>query len=127
MSNTTVVTDPSRKMKSAAKTEGASSIRRVYVASLAKEGITGLVAAGMYKGTRTDEGKFGPETYVLVTGIDGTNYEVKAAGNLLSQLSFKEVSTDQYIEIKYNGKKAATKGKLKGKELHNFFIDVENE
>lgn len=121
-SNSAVVTDPSRKMKSSSES---SNKRRIFPATLAKNGVTGLIAAGIYQGTRTETGKYGEETFVLIEGLDGSSYEIKNAGNLLARLT--DIGTDKYVEVNYNGKKESTKGKYAGKALHNFFVNSEVE
>lgn len=91
----------------------------VRPAELAKNGITGVVAEGIYEGTI--ENKFDankPDFKVRAENGDLTI--LNSAGSLASQLS--QTAVGEYVQIIYKGMTTMTKGKMAGKQSHSFVV-----
>ncbi len=99
----------------------------VKAKELAANGTTGVVAEGIYEGTKSKPAgvskagkKYGPSTEYRIRGADDTLYilnETKAIKEQLSQLSAED---NAKVRVVYNGK-VATKG---GNDYHDFEIFV---
>lgn len=93
----------------------------VRPSKLAAEGITGVVAQGIYEGAipnQFDEGK----NDFKVRADNGDLVILNSTGSLASQMA--RVEAGSYVRISYLGKKAMTKGKMAGKEAHSFIVEV---
>lgn len=91
----------------------------VRASQLAKDGITGIVAQGIYEGTvpnRFDAAK--PD--FKVRGDAGNLIILNNAGSLASQLA--RVALGSYVQINYKGMQAMTTGKMAGKKAHSFIV-----
>lgn len=93
----------------------------VRPSKLAKEGITGIVAEGIYMGTQ--QNPFDADQLDFRIEGDETDYVINSAGSLTSQLG--KVETGSYVQIQYMGKQKAKSGKAEGKMVHNFQVLVE--
>ena len=99
----------------------------VRAKDLAANGTTGVVAEGIYEGTKSKPAgiaasgkKYGPSTEYRIRGADDTLYilnETKAIKDQLSQLTAED---NAKVRVIYNGK-VATKG---GQDYHDFEIFV---
>jgi hypothetical protein len=104
----------------AANTDG-KPLTIVRPSKLAKDGITGIVAEGLYLGTQTNP--FDAEQVDFKVEGEDTLFIINSAGSLTSQLG--KVETGSYVQIQYMGKQKAKSGKAAGKMVHNFQVLVE--
>lgn len=91
---------------------------------LNKEGRTGIIAQGIYRGSQEVEGKYGTQLNHQIEGMNGKKMVINGAGNLQAQLSFKKVSEGTPVQITYNGKIPMKDGPRKGTEAHNFTVET---
>lgn len=100
---------------------GAGSIRFVRPKALADDGTTGVVAEGIYEGTVPNT--FEPTRNDFKVREEGGDLVILNATGSLSQQMGK-VAQGSYVRISYSGMKKLTQGKLKGKSVHNFLVEV---
>ena len=93
-----------------------SGIRFINPKKLNDDGITGVVAKGIFDGRRPNS-ITGKEDFA-VREADGTLAVINNNGNLSTQMERVEVGMD--IAVLYNGMVAIKTGKYKGKNSHNF-------
>lgn len=91
----------------------------VRPAKLAEEGITGVVAEGIYEGTIENKFDANKPDY-KVRAENGDLTILNSAGSLASQLSRTNVG--EYVQIIYKGMVEMTKGKMAGKKSHSFVV-----
>jgi hypothetical protein len=106
-----------RKMKSATGMEGAG------VTFIRPSKLTGpqagLIEEAVYTGSTPNNFDEDKSDYAFEKE-DGSKVVLNGAGNLGYQMSKVQVGT--ICTINYNGKQKITKGKLAGKESHNFEV-----
>ena len=106
-----------------------SSVKFVRASALAEEGVTGVVALGTYQGTVANNIE-PTKLDFKVMEADGTLVVINTAGNLTSRMTqaIEELGLEigQGLKIIYNGKLEAKKGRLKGKFLHSFDVEIES-
>lgn len=91
----------------------------VRFSELAKNGVTGLVASGIYEGSLPN--RFDAEKLDFkIRSANGDLTIVNAAGSLQSQMA--KVPTGTYVEIEYFGKVTMEEGKFKGKQTHKIIV-----
>lgn len=89
---------------------------------LADDGIRGVVAEGIYEGTQPNTFEPTRNDFKVVSEDGALTTILNANGSLNSQMA--KVEAGSYVRISYNGMKKVTKGKLKGKEVHDFTVEV---
>lgn len=86
---------------------------------LAEEGVTGLVAEGIYEGAV--ENKFNPDKKDFkIRGADNTLYIINETAGLKRGMA--DVTVGDLVQIHYEGKSEIKSGKSKGKSFHNFSV-----
>lgn len=128
-SNETTAATAARKFlsvngKDLGSSETAGDLTFVRASKLAADGITGVVAEGIYEGgvpSRFDEEKMDYK----IRKDNGDLIIVNNAGSLASQMA--KVETGSYVQITYLGQDAITEGKFKGKLAHRFVVGVAAE
>jgi len=96
-------------------------LRFIRPSKLAAEGVTGVVAQGIYEGAipnQFDEGK----NDFKVREDNGDLLILNSTGSLASQMARVEVGS--YVRITYLGKQTMTKGKMAGKQSHGFVVEI---
>lgn len=111
-----------RTMKPVLSTDS-KGLTFVRPSQLAKDGVTGVVASGIYLGKV--ENKFDADKSDYKVDGEDSLYILNAAGSLDKQMSM--ITEGQYIEVHYNGKQEIATGKLAGKSVHNFQVLVEQD
>ncbi len=109
-----------REFKPVIQNEG-GNLKFISAKKLFDDGITGIVAEGTFEAAlenRFEETKF---DYKIVTD-DGETLILNSAGSLNYQMD--KVAIGSYVRISYNGKSEIKSGKMKGKEAHNFLVEV---
>jgi hypothetical protein len=101
---------------------GKGSITFIRPKQLAEEGTTGVVAEGIYEGTQPNSFEPTRNDY-KVRDEAGNLIILNATGSLNQQMA--KVATGSYVRVSYSGMKKLTQGKLKGKSVHNFLVEVE--
>lgn len=104
--------------------ETAGELTFVRASKLAAEGITGVVAEGIYEGgvpSRFDETKMD----FKIRKDNGDLIIVNNTGSLAAQMA--KVETGSYVQITYLGQEAATQGKYKGKLMHRYVVGISSE
>jgi hypothetical protein len=91
---------------------------------LAKEGVTGEVALGIYEGAKPNKFNEDKSDY-FIRAENGDLTIINSTGSLARQMA--KVAVGQLVRIVYNGMKIATKGKLQGKGLHSFTVETAND
>lgn len=104
-----------------ANTSGKGSISFVRAKALAEEGITGVVAEGIYEGTVPNTFEPTRNDY-KVRDEAGNLIILNSTGSLSQQMG--KVAQGAYVRVSYSGMKKLTQGKLKGKSVHNFLVEV---
>lgn len=102
----------------------AGELTFVRASKLAAEGITGVVAEGIYEGgvpSRFDETKMD----FKIRKDNGDLTIVNNCGSLASQMA--KVEAGSYVQITYLGQRAIETGKMKGKLAHSFIVGVAAE
>ena len=89
---------------------------------LAENGITGVVAQGIFTGTTPNNFDESKNDYKVQLD-DGTVAILNSTGSLRNQL--EKVATGSYVRINYNGMEAIKTGKMAGKPAHSFLVEVE--
>lgn len=117
MSNTATAAT-GRKMKSVNGLEGAG-IEFIRPSKL--EGPCMLITEALYLGSTPNSFNEEKSDYKFETE-DGKTIVLNGAGNLGYQM--EKVALNSIVSVEYKGKQAITKGKLKGKESHNFNVLV---
>jgi len=108
--------------KFVAREEEKSDVTFISPGKLAKEGRTGIVAVGIYLGSREVESKFGKGVNYEIESLNGTRVVINGAGNLGAQLRFKNIEEGDALQIEYNGKLPMKDGERKGTPAHNFTV-----
>lgn len=93
----------------------------VRFGQLAEQGITGVVAEGIFEGTvanRFDDQKLDYK----IRKENGDLTIVNSAGSLASQM--KRVAQGSYVRITYKGKQPAKSGKYAGKPTHSVIVEI---
>lgn len=105
------------------KVNGATggSLKFIRPKQLADDGITGVVAEGIYEGPTPNTFEPSRSDYKIIDDAGNTTI-LNSNGSLNSQMAKVEVGS--YVRISYNGMQLVTKGKLKGKNVHNFSVEV---
>ena len=117
-SNTTSA-DGSRKLTAVlSNNTDLKPLKIVRPSALAKDGITGVVAEGIYMGTTPN--RFEPLNNDFRINGDVEDFILNTSGSLASQLSKVDVGT--YVQIQYAGKRKAKSGAAEGKMVHNFIV-----
>lgn len=98
-----------------------AGLRFIRPKQLADDGILGVVAQGIYIGTTPNTFEPSRMDYKL-TEDDGGTVILNANGSLTKQMS--KVAEGSYVRISYSGMKKIESGKLKGKSVHNFTVEV---
>ena len=103
------------------------TLKFLRASELAKTGVTGVIAEGTFEGTMPNNME-PTKLDFKIRDAEGNLTVVNTAGNLSFRMA--EAIDNGLIEgggvrISYNGKKMSTKGKLKGKELHSFDVEIE--
>lgn len=96
-------------------------LRFIRPKQLADDGITGVVAQGIYAGTTPNTFEPTRNDYKL-TEDDGGTVILNANGSLNKQMA--KVAEGSYVRISYSGMQKIESGKLKGKSVHNFIVEV---
>ncbi len=91
----------------------------VRPAQLAKDGVTGVVAQGIYEGTLENKFDAGKPDF-KVRDDAGNLIILNSAGSLAKQLN--RVAVGSYVQIIYKGKTEMTQGKMAGKQSHSFVV-----
>lgn len=116
MSNAETSTAPAFKPVGLGLPAGALNI--VRPSKLAKEGVTGTVAEGIYEGSTPN--KFDPTKQdYKIRAANGDLTIINSTGSLARQMAMVAVGT--LVQINYGGK-VAGKGKSAGKSFHNFEV-----
>jgi hypothetical protein len=109
--------------------ESSKSVRFVRASELSENGTTGVVALGTYQGTVPNNIDATKMDFKIMEQ-DGTIVIVNSAGNLGARMAqaIEEggLELNQGIRIMYFGKQEAKKGRLKGKFLHAFDVEIED-
>lgn len=103
-------------------------VRYIRASTLEKEGTTGVVAEGLYEGTKEVEGKFGPQTIIEIRAANGDLLRVNSAGNLgyrMEQAISKGLKVGMPIQITYLGKSKMSSGAYKGTMAHSFDVLID--
>ena len=117
-SNTTSA-DGSRKLTAVlSSSTDLKPLKIVRPSELAKDGITGVVAEGIYMGTTPN--RFEPLNNDFRINGDAEDFIINSAGSLVKQLASVDVGT--YVQIQYAGKVKAKSGPAEGKMVHNFTV-----
>jgi len=99
--------------------ESGAGIEFVRPSKLAEDDFKGVILEGTFLETlpnHYDETKLD----FKFEKEDGTTIVINGAGNLGFRM--KSVSPGDFCQVSYDGKKEITKGKMKGKEAHNFDV-----
>jgi hypothetical protein len=88
---------------------------------LHKNGITGVILEGEFVEALTNPFDNSKQDYKFVTE-DGETVILNSAGGLAYQMEV--INPGTYCQVHYHGKELLTKGKMKGREAHNFEVLV---
>lgn len=106
------------------KPEGSQpNLKFISFSKLAKEDVIGTVLEGTYVGTiegKNFEGE--PQDDFKFELDDGTIVIINRVGAMAREMD--NIKVGDYVQVNYLGKHKATKGKLKGKELHRIEVLV---
>jgi hypothetical protein len=105
--------------------ETQGDLKFISAGKLFKEGITGVVAQGLYEGAKEIDTKYGKKQQYSVRQDDGSLVLLDGAGNLGSQMD--KVQLGAYVQISYMGKDTITSGQWKGNQSHKYIVGVEAE
>lgn len=109
------------KAVNAANPAGKGSVTFIRPKALADDGVTGVVAEGIYEGTVANT--YEPTRNDFKVRDEAGNLIIlNATGSLTQQMG--KVAQGSYVRISYSGMKKLTQGKLKGKSVHNFLVEV---
>lgn len=87
-------------------------------------GTTGVVAEGIYEGSRVVEGgPYGPKTEYSIRAEDGTLQIVSEAGSLKRQMS--KIKTGKFVQVSYFGKETMEDGPRKGQLSHKVIVGLD--
>lgn len=117
----TVNGKPITEQASSREGEAGQNISYVRPSQLAKDGVTGNVAEGVYEGPITDRFDDSKENF-KIRANDGSLVIVNNSGSLASQM--KRVDVGSYVIIEYLGQEAMAKGKFAGKKAHRFLVKI---
>lgn len=112
--------DSGRTFKSATGSD--SNVRFVRPSKLNEDGFTGVVVEGLYQGSVPNKFDEKKSDYKILAD-DGTLTIVNGGGNLGWQM--KEIEAGNAVRITYNGMKTIAKGKMAGKDSHDFKVEIE--
>lgn len=112
----TAAAPAARKMKSVTGMEGAG-IEFIRPSKLT--GPQTLITEAIYLGSTPNSFDDGKSDYKFETE-DGKTLVLNGAGNLGYQM--EKVAVNSVVTVEYRGKQKITKGKLAGKESHNFQV-----
>jgi hypothetical protein len=104
--------------------EGAN-IEFVRPSKLAEAGMTGLIVEGIYTGSTPNNYDAAKKDYRFETTDSEGNEKtvvINGAGNLAYQMDAIQLNT--LVQVNYLGKSKIKKGKMAGKEAHNFEVLV---
>ncbi len=119
MSNTEQAS--ARKMKSVSGLEGAGI---TFIRPSKLTGPQTLITEALYIGSTPNNFDEDKADYKF-ENADGSIVVLNGAGNLGYQMG--KVALNSVVTVEYKGKQEITKGKLKGKESHNFKVLVAAE
>ena len=121
MSNTGAsTTTASKTFKRPDGMEGAN-IEFVRPSKLAEAGRTGLIVEGLYVGSVPNSFDEQKNDYKFETE-SGKMIVINGAGNLPYQM--EKIAVNTLVQVSYLGKSKIKKGKMAGKEAHNFDVLV---
>lgn len=109
-------TAEARKMKPVSGMEGAGI---TFIRPSKLEGPQTLVSEGLYLGSTPNNFDDDKSDYKF-ENADGTVCVINGAGNLGYQMG--KVAVNSIVTVHYKGKQKIKKGKLAGKESHNFEV-----
>jgi hypothetical protein len=111
-----------KKFKAVLDTDGkGGNIKYIRPSLLAAEGITGVVAEGIYEGTVPNNFDKNKNDYRILAA-DGSLTILNSTGSLANQLA--RVSTGSFVRVTYNGMEKIKKGNMAGKKAHAFLVEV---
>lgn len=97
------------------------NVKFIRPKQLAEEGVTGVVAEGIYQGTTPNNFDDAKNDF-KVLAEDGTLLILNSTGSLANQLA--AVEEGSYVRISYQGMQAMKKGRMAGKQAHSFIVEV---
>lgn len=96
-----------------------AGIEFIRPSRLAEEGITGVVAEGIYEGTLPNQLEPSRKDF-KIRKSDGTLLVLNSTSSLTRQMDL--VDLNDGVQIVYNGLKTIKSGKAKGKSVHDFVV-----
>lgn len=103
----------------AARSEEQGKLIIVRPSKLATDGVTGVVASGVYEDAKPNKFNTAKKDY-FIRGDDGTLYIINSTQNLEEQMGLIAAGEGNRVEINYGGK-VTTKS---GRSVHDFTVLV---
>lgn len=97
-------------------------LKIVRFSQLAEAGTTGIVAEGILEAKLPNKFNENQLDYRIRNTDTNDLVIVNGSGQLSAKMS--QVSEGSYVRITYLGKQTITKGKLKGKSVHNVEVEI---